>query len=101
MHLQRYVMLIEMIGILKIPVVLWAYRTTCKILMRQTLFKLVYGKEAVMFMEYIVPSMCIATMTGMDNVKALEECIAQLIQFEEDLFITGFHQHIEKDRQKA
>ena len=42
---------------LKIPVVLWAYRTTCKLLMGQTLFKLVYGKEAIMPMEYIVPSL--------------------------------------------
>ena len=28
---------------LKIPTVLWAYRTTCKILMGKTPFKLVYG----------------------------------------------------------
>ena len=42
---------------LKILAVLWAYRTTCKRLTRKTPFKLVYGKEVVMPMEYIVPSM--------------------------------------------
>ena len=52
-------------------------------------------------MEYIVPSLRIDVATGMDNAEALEEHIAQLIQLEEDRLITGFHQHIEKDRQKA
>jgi hypothetical protein len=32
---------------LKIPTVLWAYRTTCKKLTWHTPFKLVYGQEAV------------------------------------------------------
>ena len=52
-------------------------------------------------MEYIVPSLCITAVTGMDDVEALEERIAQLIQLEEGHFITGFHQQVVKDRQKA
>lgn len=39
------------------PAVLRAYGTTCKKLTRQTPFRLVYGIEAVMPMEYIVPSL--------------------------------------------
>ena len=58
---------------LKIQIVLWAYHTTCKILIGKTLFKLVHGKEVVMPMEYIVPSLCIAVATGMDDEAALEE----------------------------
>jgi len=36
------------------------------------LFKLVYGVEAVMLMEYIIPSLCIATFKGMVDHEALE-----------------------------
>ena len=48
-------------------------------------------------MEYIVPSLYLATVTGMDDVEALEERIVQLIQLEEDHFIVGFHQQVVKD----
>ena len=82
---------------LKILVVLWAYHTNCQWLTGQTLFKLVYGKEAVMPMEYIVPSLRIAMTMGMDDVEALEDRIAQLIHLEEDRFIAGFHQQVVKD----
>ena len=52
-------------------------------------------------MEYIIPSLWITTAIGMDDSEALEECIAQLIHLEEDRFVVGFHQHVEKDQQKV
>ena len=64
---------------LKIPAVLWVYHTTCKRLTGKTPFKLVYGKEAFMPMEYIVPSVRIVVTTGMDDATPLEEHVAQLI----------------------
>ena len=76
---------------LNISEVLWAYHTTCKRLTGHTPFKLVYGKEARMPMEYIVPSLCIIVATGMEDEGALEELLAQLVQLEEDRFITVFH----------
>ena len=39
---------------LKIPTILWAYKTTCKKLTGHTPFRLVYGEEAVVPLWYLV-----------------------------------------------
>ena len=77
---------------LKTYVILWAYKTTCKTLTGQIPFKLVYGQEAVIPMEYIVPSLRIPATTRMSDEGAIEEILAQLLRLEEDRFIIGFHQ---------
>ena len=84
-----------------IPSVLWPYRMTCKMLTRQTPFRIVYGVEAAMPMEYIVPSLRIATLMGMTNHRTLEERLAQLVELEEERFLAGFHQQVQKQRGKA
>jgi hypothetical protein len=61
---------------LRVPVVLWAYRTTCKKLTLQTPFKLVYGLEVVVPMEYLVPSLGIVSFTHMDDTRAVQERLA-------------------------
>ena len=62
---------------------------------------MVYGKDAFMPMEYIIPSLHIEAATCMDDEAMLEEWLVQLVQLDEDNFVMVFHQHIEKDRQKA
>jgi transposase InsO family protein len=86
---------------LRVPAVLWAYRTTCKKLTMQTPFKLVYGLEVVVPMEYLVPSLRIVALTDMDDTGVVREMLSQLVELEEDRFIAGFHQQEQKEREKA
>jgi len=58
---------------LRIPTVSWAYRTTCKKLTGQTPFGLVYGKEVVIPMEYIVPRLRILAFMNMKNPDIMDE----------------------------
>jgi transposase InsO family protein len=52
---------------LRVPIVLWAYRTTCKKITMQTPFKLVYGLKVIVPMEYLVPILRIVAFTNMDD----------------------------------
>ena len=49
-------------------------------------------------MEYIVPILRIAAITEMTDTDAIEERLVQLVQIEEEHFIAGFHQNVEKQR---
>jgi hypothetical protein len=77
---------------LRIPTLLWAYRTTYKKLAGHTPFKLAYAQEVVMPMEYIVPSLRVATLIDMEDEHTLNERLLHLVGLEEDRFITRFHQ---------
>ena len=79
-----------------IPSVLWPYQTMCKKLTGKTPFRMVYGKEAIMPMEYIVPSLCIVAFKNMAELDILEERLGQLVALEEDQFIANFHQQAQK-----
>ena len=86
---------------LRVLVVIWEYRKTRKKLAGHTPFSLVYGKEVVMLMEFIVPSPHVAVVTDLSNFGAAEEMFSQFVQLEEDHFVVGFHQQVPKTREKA
>jgi hypothetical protein len=52
----------------------------------------VYGLEAVVPMEYLVPSLRIVPFIDMDDIGTVQLRLAQLVELEEDRFIVGFHQ---------
>ena len=86
---------------LRIPPMLWAYRKTCKKFTGQTPFRLIYGQEVVMPMEYIVLSLRIATVRDMVDPNIMKERMSQILALEEVRFIARFHQQVRKAREKA
>ena len=52
-------------------------------------------------MEYFVPSLSIVAITKLKYVGAVEERMSHLIQLEEDHFVAGYHQNLEKERHKV
>jgi hypothetical protein len=57
----------------------------------KTHFKLVYGLEVVVPMEYLVPILRTIAFTSMDDTGIVQERLAHLVELEEDRFIAGFH----------
>jgi hypothetical protein len=47
---------------LRVLAIFWSYKTTRKKLTGHSPFRLIYGKEAVMSMEFILPSLCVVTI---------------------------------------
>lgn len=86
---------------LRVPAVLWAYRTNCKKFTGDTPFRLVYGQEVVVPMEFIVTSFRIIAFTDMEDTTVEAEHMSQLLELEEDSFIAGFQQKVQNVRDKA
>ena len=52
-------------------------------------------------MEYILPSLHIVALMGMTDRRALEERLTQLVELEEERFLAGIHQQVQKQCEKA
>lgn len=57
---------------LRILIVLWDYKTIYNKLTGKTPFRLVYGQEAIMPMEFLIPCLCIVAMTKLTNSGVVE-----------------------------
>jgi hypothetical protein len=86
---------------LKKPVVLWEYRTTCKKSIGDKPLRLVYGHEAMVPLDFLVPGLHVEAITNMTERYAVQERLSQLMEMEEDKILTGFHQEVQKPRDKA
>lgn len=47
-------------------------------------------------MEFIIPSLSIAIITNLMETNAISKRLEELMELEEDRFIVGFHQNVEK-----
>ena len=60
--------------------------------MGHTPFRMAYGQEAIMPIEYIVPSLRFAILTNMVDEDSLKKRLLHLLSLEEHRFIAGFNQ---------
>ena len=83
----------------KLSAALWAYRTSYKVATGCTPFKLVYGLEAVMLWEFLIPSLRIAEAEKWDGHE-LHDRMHNLEKLEEERLIALQGMIVEKQRRK-
>ncbi len=77
----------------KLIVALWAYRTTYEVTTRVTPFFLVYGIEAILSIEFEIPSLRIAIDERLDESQSLKDRLERLEGLNEARRLSA--QHIE------
>ena len=74
----------------KLNLALWAFRTAFKVSTGLTPFRLVYGMEAMVSMEFIVPSLRVAVSNRVIQEDSLKQRLEQLMSFDEDIFHSAY-----------
>jgi hypothetical protein len=49
----------------------------------------------------LVPSLRITTFIGMDDTSIVQDRLTKLMELKEDRLVEGFHQQVQKEREKA
>ena len=62
----------------KLTAALWAYRTTYKVTTWMTPFALMYGVEAILPIEFEIPSLCLAIDERLDTTESLKNRLTEL-----------------------
>jgi hypothetical protein len=57
---------------------------------------MLYGQEAVVPLDFLVPSLRVATITNIILCDAVRERLSQLLKMEEDRILAGFDQEVHK-----
>ena len=74
----------------KLDFALWAFRNAFKGFTGFTPFKLVYGLEAVVPMEFLVPSLRIAAENKLSLENLVNHRLDQLLELEEDILQSAY-----------
>ena len=85
----------------KVPVVLWADRTTHRRETNRTPFKLVYGPEVIVPLHFRQHTLKIVEVLKLDIGETKNERIFQLQKLEQDKIISIQHQEAQKQQQKT
>ena len=79
----------------KVPAVLWAYRTTYKKSSSHTPFKMVYGQEAIIPLQFKHQAPEIAKVLKLNLSKAKEYMLFHIQNLEEDIFNSIHHREVQ------
>ena len=85
----------------KLDSVLWAFRTAYKVATWMTPFKLVYGMEAVVPMEYVIPSLRLAVQHCLSSEDSVVHRKQELLKLEEDRIYSAYVADIGQKRRQA
>lgn len=80
---------------------LWAYRTAFKVTTNQTPFRLAYGKETLVPLEFMIPTLRLAMEHDLDYNVVLRSRLAKLMTLDEQLQRAILSQQIAQNHRKT
>ena len=85
----------------KLTAALWAYRTTYKVTTRMTPFALMYGLEAILPIEFEIPSLRLAIGERLDTTESLKNRLTELEALTENRLLASQHMEVIQRRRKV
>jgi hypothetical protein len=80
---------------------MWEYKTAYKRSTGQTLFKLVYGQEAIIPLHFCANAGRITFILEFDHILNMRQHLYQVNQLEEERMLSQQHQEAQKNKQKS